>query len=189
MNAYEPYWQHDLSLGEGVFSPLPHALRMRLAVETERYYGRQEIVPLPHPIGMRTVVHARPYTLLPRGLSRRLSWLGTLLRRVTRPNWERLDSRDLGDCHAWYYHQDRLLILWDCLVYERATDPRADHILGALWQGFEQVLLASFPDTGWIATPSWEPVYTTQDWQAFLQRQGYQPFNTQAFLKAVHSGE
>ena len=73
-------------------------------------------------------MHARPYALLPTGRSRRLPVLGTLLGRVTKANWERLVSEELGDCHAWYYHQDRLLILWDCLVSEPAKDPRTDQI-------------------------------------------------------------
>jgi hypothetical protein len=158
---------------------------MLLHVGTERYAGRQEIVPIRQLEGERSFVHARPYALLPTGLSRRLPVLGTLLRRVSKTNWERLKYEELGDCHAWYYHQDRLLILWDCLLAERTKDPRADHILCAVWKGFEQFLLASFPHTAWIATPSWEPVYETQDWQAFLTMQGYQPFNNQAFLKEV----
>jgi hypothetical protein len=185
MNGHDSYWQMDLSLGEGVFSTMPHALRMCLNVGTERYDGRREIVPISQPEGERSAVHARPYTLLPTGLSRRLGWLGTILRRVTKANWERLDSEELGDCHAWYYHQDRLLLLWDCLVSEPAKDPRADQTLCAVWNGFEQFLLAYFPDTRWIATPSWEPLYALPDWQAFLTTQGYYPFNTQAFLKEV----
>jgi hypothetical protein len=189
MKKHDPYWQMDRSLGQGSFSPIPYPLRMRLHVGTARYFGRQEIVPITQPEGDLTSVHARPYTFLPSGLSRRLGWLGTLLRRVTKPNWERLHFEELGDCHAWYYHQDSLLILWDCVVAAAAPDPRADHTLSAVWQGFEQFLCAYFPDTRWIATPSWEPVYETKEWQAFLTKQGYQPFNTQAFLKEVHSGE
>jgi len=184
MNAHDAYWQLDLPLGKEGFATIPHTLRMRLTIGRERYAGRQEIVPITQPEGERSLVHARPYTLLPR----RLGWLGTLLRRVTRANGERLYLKELGDCHAWYYHQDSLLILWDCVVAAAAPDPRADHTLSAVWQGFEQFLCAHFPDTRWIATPSWEPVYATQEWQAFLTKQGYQPFNTQAFLKEVHSG-
>ena len=192
MNEHDPYWQIDLSLGDSVFSTeLPSSrvrrgIRILLHVGTERYFGRQEIVPITQPEGDLTSLHARAYTLVSHGLSRRLPVLGTLLRGVTKANWEQMDSQTLGDCHAWYYHQDRLLVLWDCLVSEHATDPKADRILCAVWNGFEQVLRALFPDTCWIATPSWEPVYEPKDWQAFLTKQGYAPFNTQAFLKEVH---
>jgi hypothetical protein len=71
---------------------------------------------------------------------------------------------------------------------ERATDPRTDQNLRTIWNGFEQFLLAQFPETAWIATPSWEDIYALKDWQAFLTTQGYRPFNTQAFLKQVPGG-
>jgi hypothetical protein len=99
-----------------------------------------------------------------------------------------MPSEGLGDCQAWYYHEDRLLILWECYVYEdvmSSTDPRTDQNLATIWIGFERFLLAHFPDTAWIATPSCEDIYALTDWQAFLTTQGYQPFNTQAFLKEV----
>jgi hypothetical protein len=182
MNAPDPYWQHDLSLGNGVFPTVPRGIRMLLHVATEHSLGMQEIVPLPHRAGMRTVVHARPY------IRRSRSWLGNLIRRVLASPVPDIPYQTLGDCQAWYYHTDRVLILWDCYLSE-PTDPRTDHNLSTIWHGFEHFLLALFPDTIWIATPSWEPVYETKEWQAFLTKQGYQLFNTQAFLKEVHSGE
>jgi hypothetical protein len=178
MNAYEPYWQNDLSLGDGIFSNKARSIRMLLHITTNYSLARQEIVPLPHRAGMRTVVHARPYIRRPR------SWFGTLIRRVLPAPMPDTPYEEIGDCQAWYYHTDSVLILWGCYL-SQPTEPRIDQNLSTIWQGFEQVLVASFPDTRCIATPSWEPVYATQDWQAFLRRQGYQPFNTQAFLKEV----
>jgi hypothetical protein len=185
MNAYEPYWQHDLFLGEGVFSPIllrriRRRIRMLLHVVTDDndYFLRQEIVPISQPDGMRTVVHARPYLWHPG------SWLGTLLRRMLYGRVPDIPYETLGDCRAWYYHTDRVLILRDCYRFAD-SNPRTDQNLATIWQGFENLLLALFPDTLWIATPSWEPVYATQDWQAFLLQQGYHPCNHQAFLKEV----
>jgi hypothetical protein len=178
MNADEPYWQNDLSLGDGIFSNKARSIRMLLHITTNYYLARQEIVPLPHRAGMRTVVHARPYIRRPK------SWFGNLIRRVLTSPVPDTPYEELGDCQAWYYHTDRVLILWDCYLSE-STEPRTDHNLSTIWHGFEQFLLALFPATLWIATPSWEPVHATTDWQAFLWQQGYQPVNHQAFLKAV----
>ena len=62
MKAHNPYWQFDLSLGDGVFSNGPRSIRMLLHVATGYYsLGTREIVPLAHPAGVRTSVHARPY--------------------------------------------------------------------------------------------------------------------------------
>jgi hypothetical protein len=187
MQNHDPYWQFDLFLGEGVFSRKGQAIRMLLHVETsERYYGRQEIVPITQPEGERTSVQALPYSMLPLGLCLRLGWLGKIIHRVMHaPILLHLPYRELGDCHAWYYHQDRLLLLWDCYLYDRA-DPRTSETLRTVWNGFELFLLAQFPDTQRIATPSWEPVYKTKAYQAFLTQQGYSPFNTNAFLKKVN---
>jgi hypothetical protein len=196
MQAHDPYWQSDLSLGEGVcYRNEQRPLRMRMHIGTEPYYGRQEIVPISQIEGERTCVHAVPYIILPQirlpfGLSRKLSWSfklglgGMLIRWVSKAEWEGINWWELGNCHAWYYPQDRLLMLWDCSLYDGKA-PRTDHTLSAIWNWFEQFLLKRFPTTERIVTPSWESSYETEDWQAFLTQQGYHRFNDQAFVKEV----
>jgi hypothetical protein len=90
MKGYNPYWQVDLSLGDGVFSYKPRSIRMLLHVATDSYSrGTQEIVPLPHSVGMRTAVHARPY------ITRPMSLLGTILHKVLPSPVPAMPSKEL----------------------------------------------------------------------------------------------
>jgi len=193
----DSYWETDLSLGEGVcyrYRNKPRPLRLLLHIaRLEPYCYWQEIVPITQPEGERIWVHASPYIILPQlplGLAAKLSWSfklgfwGSLIRWLTKADWPGMNYRNIGKCQAWYYPQDRLLMLWDCYLYA-GKDPRTDHTLCALWHGFERFLLKSFPATERMATRAWESSYDRKDWQAFLTQQGYQPFNPQAFVKKV----
>jgi hypothetical protein len=165
MKTHDSYWQHDLSLGKDVFyRNEAHPLRMRLHVARERYCETQEIVPLAHASGYLTFIHATSY-IIPS-----TDWVG------------------IGMSHAWYYHQDRLLIIWECYLPEfarRTVSPQSDTNLTAVWTSFENLLLAKFPASLRIGTRSWDESYELHAYQAFLATQGYAPVSTQAFLKEV----
>lgn len=188
----DPYWKQDRELGEGTFyQNEPYTIRMKLHSSLERFRGHNELVKLEHRSGERTYVHAKPYILEPQiiltiGLHPQPDQEGAI-GRVEASDWTGMRSREIGNAQAWYYHQDQLLVLWECYLFDfaRTEDPRNDPKLTTVWTGFEQTLLEQFPDTQRVVTPSWEDLYVRNHWRAFLRQQGYGPFNPQTFLKEV----
>ena len=98
----------------------------------------------------------------------------------------------IGEGYAWFYREDRFLLLWRCNLHERYRigNPSEDQNLHILWQGFEHFLLDHFPETLQIITPSWNRPYNESLWLQFIQRQGFtRPSPTgirgAAFIKEV----
>jgi hypothetical protein len=98
-------------------------------------------------------------------------------------------QEEIGQAQAWFYPKEHILILWECFLNDpyQADDPRNDHLLQPLWQGFETFLLNRFPQAEKIVTPSWEPMYdhTADSWPEFLQNLGYQQLGRQVFGKDI----
>lgn len=94
---------------------------------------------------------------------------------------------EIGQAQAWYYPSERLLVLWECYLFDRwrLADPVQDPALNGLWQRFEAELLARFPEAELMATPSWKDIYERPAWQTFLNQQGYAPATTGAFVKTA----
>jgi hypothetical protein len=160
----DPYWSEDVLLGEVALPDGPTLVRLRLHQSEEPYHGRNiaELVPLSQPTGTRTYVHAQPYVLVPEitlsvGLSPTPQETG-VIGEVVDSTWKGMRHVEIGQAQAWYYPVDRLLVLWECYLLDRwrLDDPLHDPALAALWEGFEGQLLARFPATERIATPSWE---------------------------------
>jgi hypothetical protein len=166
-------------------------VRLRLHQSEETYHGRNvaELVPLSHPTGSRTYVHARPYVLEPEvtltvdlfPIARETGAVG----KVVDSSWEGMRHVEIGQAQAWYYPGDRLLVLWECFLFDRwrAADPVQDSALNALWQSLEDELRSRFPAAERLATPSWEDIYERSAWEAFLTRRGYAPATPGAFVK------
>lgn len=188
---HDPYWTDDVLLGD---VPLPDGsslVRLRLHQSEEVYHGRNiaELVPLSQSSGGRSYVHARPYVLEPEitltvGLFPTPRDTGAV-GEVVDSAWEGMRHVEIGQAQAWYYPADRLLVLWECYLYDywRAADPLRDAALAAVWDGFERRLRTHFPHAARIATPSWEDIYERPAWQAFLTQHGYAPATPGAFLK------
>ncbi len=187
----DPYWSDVLLLGE---VPLPNGVslvRLRLHHSEEPYDRRNvaELAPLTHPVGTRGYVHAQPYVLEPEitltiGLfpaPRDASVIG----EVVDSSWEGMRHVEIGRAQAWHYPADRLLVLWECYLFDRwrLADPVQNPALNALWQGFECELLVHFPTAERLATPSWEDIYERPAWQTFLRQQGNAPATPGAFVK------
>ncbi|MGB9177960.1 MAG: hypothetical protein WCB68_01840 [Pyrinomonadaceae bacterium] len=85
----------------------------------------------------------------------------------------------LGMAQAYYYPVDQALVLWECDVFHLTKHTEEDLGEGAfyvtLWQRFESMLRERFPATKLIVTPGWDPGYSSEEWRAFLARQGYAP--------------
>ncbi len=94
---------------------------------------------------------------------------------------------EIGDCQGWYYPEDGVAVLWECLVGDRyrAGDPSEDRLLALLWEGFEWLLLERSFTARRIVTPSWEPLYEPPVWHRFLEGRGYSPVAERAWGKEV----
>ena len=106
---------------------------------------------------------------------------------VLSSDWVGMRQREIGQAQAWFYPADKLLILWECFLEDRfrQEDPLHDPALATIWTGFERTLLARFPGTQRIATPSWEDLYERPAWQQFLGDQGFLPFSPGCFVKEL----
>ena len=191
-----PFWTHDEQIGEGTFGREACTIRLQAHLGDESYrhsrFSRapHEIVPLQHTTGTRTYVLTRPYLLEPEfsltvGVFPRRRGDGAI-GQVSASSWEGMRHRLIGKAQAWFYKEDRTFILWEYFLDRRhAGAARDDPNLHALWYGFEAFLLRHFPDSAQIATPSWEPLYDREIWQAFLGSRGYTKLNEGAFGKQI----
>ena len=164
-------------------------VRLKLHQSEERIRDHEELLPLEHKSGPRLYVHAKPYVLEPAitltvGLCPTSTETGAV-GEVVGSEWEGMRHREVGQAQAWYYPLDRLLMLWECYLFDsyRQTDPVHDPALHAVWQGFEAELLRRFPEAERMATPAWEDIYERPAWQTFLAQQGFQPATPGVFLK------
>ena len=185
------YWTDDVLLGEIALPQETSLVRLRLHESEETYHGRNiaELVRLSQPTGTRRYAHARPYVLEP-DITLTVGFFPTprdtgAVGEVVDSAWEGMRHVDIGQAQAWYYPADRLLVVWECYLYDRwrAADPLRDGALAAVWDGFERRLLTHFPQAARIATPSWEDIYARPAWQAFLAQRGYAPATPGVFLK------
>ena len=97
--------------------------------------------------GTRTFIHAKPYIFAPDtqftvslspqpDLQDSHGAIGT----VTEARLRRLRPQDIGHAQAWYYPQDRVIVLWECFLqphYRDGDDPAMDTLHTAVWRDFE----------------------------------------------------
>jgi len=196
----ELFWHLDEEIGEGCLFGEQASIRLKTHVAPERYHHtseHDEVVPLEARSGTRIYVMAKPYILeldyrLTVGLYSQPTEQGAI-GEVASSAWVGMRQRDIGQSQAWYYPEERTLVLWECFLehWYRQEDPRTDETLRVLWQGFEAFLLRQFPDAAFIATPSWEPIYEDDKdaWPEFLERMGYTPIGSMALGKEVSADE
>lgn len=156
-------------------------------------YGRRhaQLVLLATTAGTASYVHGRPYILVPDLTmtvdSASLGIEAGALGRVRTTTWEGLRGQWLGNAQAWYYHEDRTLLVWECYLNEPYQTGAAheDANLVTLWQGFERWLLERFPQTQRCVTPTTDPLYPDDDYQRFLTGVGYRPNLRGAYVREV----
>jgi hypothetical protein len=193
----EEYWQKREDWGEAEIELNGKARQLFAKIhdapeDYSHYAIRTELgLKLKHLRGMRDYVHVRLETPVPRI---KLTFMqGKSMLALDQPVREReqeigvvvdsrvtgTDYRAVGNCQAWFYPVDRILVLWEVTLYEsnkQAFAPLENKLLRDAWQQFEKWLLARFPTTERIVTPGWEPAYSPEEWSEFLTKQGYQPF-------------
>lgn len=198
----DPFWTHDVALAEGVLlstgihGPLPRSVRMRLHVSEENYprgHGTSEIVPISDEPGRRAYVLAHPYVETPHvtlqvGLYDTPA-AGRAVGEVISSRVEGTRPLQIGSAQAWYYPAEKTLILWELILVDHVRSvhvlPAEDETYLALWRAFEQQLVTLFPNAEQIATPSWDPAYSHDEWHRLLTILGYTPATPLAFTKPV----
>jgi hypothetical protein len=187
----DPYWTHNLILGEGNVEKHESLIRLHLHRSEETYeHSIENLFPISSRRGNRTYFHAKPYILLPRmtltiGLTKPKadsSGIG----RVIGSDVTKLQEREIGNAQAWYYPTDKALVLWECYLFEpyRQEDPREDSLLTTVLQGFEKALLKELLDITTIYT-TYEPIYERTMYKTFLAKHGFRPVKKVAFVKEV----
>ena len=98
-------------------------------------------------------------------------------------------QQQIGNAQAWYYPQEKLIVLWECFLDARlrnGTSLTEDLYMQKLFSSFEQWLTKQFPDATRIATPFNDPIAETIDeYQTFLRSLGYEPVAKAAFGKML----
>jgi hypothetical protein len=98
-------------------------------------------------------------------------------------------EEQIGSGQAWYYPADRVLVLWECLLYGFVRDEpqRLDRNMRVLWTSIEHWLLRQLPDAVQIVTPWSDPAFKTTAYQAFLRELGYRKIKGHpAYGKLAH---
>ena len=192
------YWTVDEQIGEvSLWRGEHYSLRLKAHVQDELYrQGRsEEIVPLKHQQGVRTYVQAKPYVLVPDvtlgvQLSPRPNPRGAI-GEVTSSTWEGMRHEELGHAQAWFYIEDRTIVLWEAYLLEpfrSGPNLLEDTNSSALWEGFAGFLTGRFPTARQIVTTYADPEYEpTEAYQAFLGHLGYEKLSEIAFGKELHS--
>ena len=187
----DPYWTEDLEIGVTQLDGEPHAVRLRVASQRERYWEGQELVPVTRR-GERLYVHAQAYILWPvitltAGLSATApaGALGTVLES----GYTGIRPVEVGDAQGWHYGEDEVAVLWECLAGDRyrAADPSEDRLLSLVWERFERLLLEHSPGAVRFVTPSWDPLYDPPVWHRFLEGRGYSPVAERTWGKEVRA--
>jgi hypothetical protein len=187
------FWTSDQALGEVQLWRDAWTLRLKAHISESSYSrsARGEIVPLTALEGTRTDVLARPYVLVPDiTLSVQLypqPDITGAVGEVRSSDWEGMKREEVGNCQGWFYHEDRIIVLWEAFFHERLQigEPSEDPNLTVLWTGFERFLVKHFPTARQLVTTSTDPLYETDRYQRFLLQLGYTRVSQQAFGKSL----
>ncbi len=199
----DDFWTHDLFLFQGHFKyyrnkKLP--VRGKIHTSEETYHldsFETDIRPMETLKGSRTYIMMHPYVMEPIltftvGLYNKPKQYAdqdeAIGETIGGPKREGVRDVQIGSAQAWYYHQDKILEIWECFLDAGfRTHPFVqDTHMKALWQGFERWLLEQFPDAVRMVTPFNDPIaHSIEEYQAFLRSLGFEPVAQKAFGKEV----
>jgi hypothetical protein len=193
---HDPFWTIDEMLCEGTFSGETYTVRMKGHTKQEPSHERREIVTLRHPQQLKDYILIHPYILVPDirltvdlfPAPRQYADQEPAIGEVASSEWAGMKQERIGDGQAWYYRQDRTLILWELTVldhYEQENPLASGGNLNNMWQGFEKFLVHRFPQARRIATLAHDPGYETAHYQGFLRDLGYTKRTHETFSKAI----
>jgi hypothetical protein len=183
----DEFWTHRQELFTGTFRYYrnrPKQVYGRFHVSKERYSERRdEIIPLSQAAGTRTYVMFHPYVLVPNmtltiGLypkPKEYADMEPSIGEVLSSESKEWREEQIGSGQAWYYQEDRILVVWECFLWEgfRSEPLSRDEHMRALWTSVEEWLVRQFPQTRQIVTPWSDPAFATPAYQVFLRGLGY----------------
>ena len=176
----------------------PQKVFGRFHTSEERYFdSSHEIIPINNKKGTRTYVMMHPYVLEPKltitvGLYNKPKHYAdqdsAIGKTIGKPKQEGFREAQVGNAQAWFYHDDKTIVLWECFFEDRFRKhplPK-DENMQKLWKSFEQYLLKQFPNATTLATPFNDPIINSIDeYQSFLKSLDYSPIAQAAFGKKV----
>lgn len=202
-NSLWPYTTHLFTAPIAYFDSGKHLVdvRARYSVETKPYTRRErdtEIVRLQHTSGIQTYYHIQPYVLTPRitftvGLydnPKTYADQEPSIGHFIGSQQQGYDETVIGTSQAYYYHQDRLLVLWEAYLHSHFTfaehekqteDPNLRH----LWTIIEGFLTGRHPEAERIVTLWDDGAFETEAYRAFLRSLGYQEADPGTYGKQV----
>ena len=200
-SAEDEFWTERLPFFTAQFTTYyqePQQVHGRFHTKDEQYTPwRREIIPLSARRGERTYVMMQPYVLQPEltftarvyNTPKRYADQESAIGEVTgRTQMQGFREFQVGNAQAWYYPADKVIVLWECFLYDdfRKHPLSEDNNMLNLWKGFEQWLLKQFPEASTVATTTHDPIAETiAEYQAFLKSLGYSPLGKAAFGKKI----
>jgi hypothetical protein len=197
----DQFWTHDTLLFEGSFRYYRNKkqqVRGKIHVGEEQYdfynFGHSlERAYLNNQKGTRIYQLMHPYVLQPNIVMsfavqpKHYADLGTILGKTIDSRVEGLRHHDIGNAQAWYYPEDKVLVLWECFLHDFIRDVplRKDTNMSQLWTGFEKWLLDRYPETEKIVTPYADPIWNVKEYQSFLRARGYKKGISGTFVKLL----
>jgi hypothetical protein len=176
----------------------PQKVWGRFHSSEESYLGTSsEIIPIKEKKGLRTYVMMQPYVLEPKmtltiGVYTKPKHYAdqdsAIGQTIGGPKHDGFREVQVGNAQAWYYHEDKTIVLWECFLDSRfhGRSLPLDTNLQNLWKAFEHWLVKRFPEATSLATPFNDPIAESiEEYQTFLQSVGYTPLVDAAFGKKL----
>jgi hypothetical protein len=199
----DEFWTEHIQLFTAQFpsySTKPQKVWGRFHISGERYRASShEIIPISEKAGKRIYVMMQPYVLEPKltitvGLYPKPKTYTdqdeAIGQTIGQPKHDGFREAQVGNAQAWYYPEDKMIVLWECFFdsrFRRHPIPE-DTNMQNLWQGFEHWLIRQFPQANTLATPFNDPIAKSiEEYQTFLKKLGYSPFAKAAFGKQIRA--
>jgi hypothetical protein len=176
----------------------PQKVWGRFHTSEEQYRASldEEIIPIKGKKGKRTYVMMQPFVLEPKltltvgiyNQPKKYHDQESPIGEVIGSRHEGFREAQVGNAQAWYYHKDKMIVLWECFFDERFMNHPlpTDANMQNLWKGFEHWLVKKFPQASTLATPFNDPIAESIDeYQSFLKSLGYSPLAQAAFGKKL----
>jgi len=193
----DTYWQEDIKLFTGIFHYYrnkPQPVRAKIHSSEEQYFnGEDEIISISPHKGKRTYVMIHPYIeepniILTIGIPSGGYADTAAIGKVQKSRVEGFRQVQIGNCQAWYYHDAKILVLWECYVdfhHRSSPKPAQDENMRQLWKTIEHHLHTKFSEAERIITPYSDPIYPTKPYQTFLKSLGYEQLAPAAYGKLL----
>jgi hypothetical protein len=160
-------------------------VRGKVHLEDEKYFkGHKEIFPLTKEEEKRIYVSMVPYFNIPNiivtaSFNNQSAFNAGSIGKVVSSQTNGYNRHQIGMAQAWYYPENKIILLWECLLYSlyRIDDLGIDGNTLKLWTSFEKILINEFPLAKYMLTTHQDPAYKDEAYRSFLKSLGYKPMS------------